>query len=129
MTDKELLSAISYMLDEKLDKKLDEKLEPINVRLEKIEQTQENVNGRLEKIEQTQENVNCQLENVKCRLEKIELMQENDILPRLQNIETCYTDTYRRYSKGIEQLETLQSDVDILKKVVSEHSKRIPQLA
>lgn len=115
MTDKELLSAISDMLDDKLDKRLDEKLEPINC--------------RLEKIEQTQENVNCQLENVKCRLERIELIQENDILPRLQNIETCYTDTYRRYSKGIEQLETLQSDVDILKKVVSEHSKRIPQLA
>ncbi len=25
------------------------------------------------------------------RLKKIELTQENDILPRLQNIESCYT--------------------------------------
>lgn len=28
------------------------------------------------------------------RLEKIELTQENIILPRLQNIESCYTSTY-----------------------------------
>lgn len=28
------------------------------------------------------------------RLKKIELTQENIILPRLQNIESCYTSTY-----------------------------------
>lgn len=30
------------------------------------------------------------------RLKKIELTQENDILPRLQNIEACYTSAYKR---------------------------------
>lgn len=31
------------------------------------------------------------LKPVNDRLKKIELTQENDILPRLQNIESCYT--------------------------------------
>lgn len=37
------------------------------------------------------------LKPVNDRLKKIELTQENDILPRLQNIEACYTCTYKRY--------------------------------
>jgi len=31
------------------------------------------------------------LKPINDRLKRIELTQENDILPRLQNIETCYT--------------------------------------
>ena len=34
------------------------------------------------------------LKPVNDRLKKIELTQENDILPRLQNIEACYTSTF-----------------------------------
>lgn len=37
------------------------------------------------------------LKPVNDRLKKIELTQENDILPRLQNIEACYLSTYKRY--------------------------------
>lgn len=41
------------------------------------------------------------LKPVNDRLKKIELTNENDILPRLQNIESCYTSTYKRYQTGI----------------------------
>jgi len=54
---------------------------------------------------------------------------ENDILPRLQNIEACYTSTYRRYSNGIEEMKALKSDMDIIKKVVAEHSEKLKKLA
>lgn len=37
------------------------------------------------------------LKPVNDRLKKIELAQENDILPRLQNIEACYTSTFKRF--------------------------------
>ena len=33
------------------------------------------------------------LEPINDRLKRIELTQENDILPRVQNIESCYTST------------------------------------
>jgi len=39
------------------------------------------------------------LKPVNDRLKKIEFTQENDILPRLQNIESCHTSTYKRYHK------------------------------
>lgn len=41
------------------------------------------------------------LKPVNDRLKKIEFTQENEILPRLQNIESCYTSTYKRYQSGV----------------------------
>jgi len=73
--------------------------------------------------------LDLKLNPINDRLKQIEVLQENEILPRLQNIEACYTATYRRYSTGIEQIESLQADMDILKKVVVEHSEKLQKLA
>lgn len=73
--------------------------------------------------------VDNKLKPINDRLKKIELTQENDILPRLQNIEACYTSTYKRYQVGVEKIDALQDDVDILKKVVAEHSGKLQRLA
>lgn len=63
------------------------------------------------------------------RTKRMELTIENDIMPRLQNIEACYTGTYDRYKNGISQIENMQSDIEILKKVVREHSEKLNQIA
>ncbi len=69
------------------------------------------------------------LKPVNDRLKKIELTQENDILPRLQNIEARYTSTYKRYQTGIEQIEAMQADIDVMKSVIREHSEKLQKLA
>ena len=69
------------------------------------------------------------LKPVNDRLKKIELTQENEILPRLQNIEVCYTSTFKRYQSGAEQIEAMQADIDIIKQVVTEHSEMLQKLA
>lgn len=69
------------------------------------------------------------LKPVNDRLKKIELTQENDILLRLQNIEACYTTTYKRYQTGIEQIEAMQADIDVMKSVIREHSEKLHKLA
>lgn len=63
------------------------------------------------------------------RLTNIELTLENDILPRLQNIESCYTSTYKRYQSGANQIEAMQMDIEVMKKVIAEHSEKIQKLA
>ena len=60
---------------------------------------------------------------------EIALSLENDIRPRLQNIESCYTTTYRRYASGISEMEALKANMDIIKKVVTEHSEQLQKLA
>lgn len=69
------------------------------------------------------------LKPINDRLKKIELTQENDILPRLQNIESCYTSTYKRYQTGVEQIEAMQADIDVIKSVIREHSEKLQKLA
>jgi len=59
---------------------------------------------------------------------RLELINENEILPRLQNIETCYTSTYDCYAKGIDQLDNMQADINMLKKVVTTHSAKLDNL-
>lgn len=73
--------------------------------------------------------VQSQIEPLKTDILDTKLLLENNLLPRLQNIESCYTSTYRRYSSGIEQIDSIQSDVQILKKVVAEHSEKLQKLA
>ncbi len=41
------------------------------------------------------------LQPIKDDIQFLKLQNENDILPRLQNIEACYTSTYNRYKSGI----------------------------
>lgn len=55
------------------------------------------------------------------RLTKIELIQENDMLPRLQNIESCYLSTFDRYQEHVSGYKTMESDIELLKKVVAAH--------
>ena len=101
MTDNELLLTMSDLLDKKL--------KPVNDRLKKIELTQEN--------------------DILPQLKKIELTQENDILPRLQNIESCYISTFKRYQTGIEEMEAMQADMEVMKSVIREHSEKLQRLA
>lgn len=73
--------------------------------------------------------LDAKLKPLEDRTKNIELLLENDVLPRLQNIESCYTSTYRRYSNGINQLDALQSDMDIVKKVLSEHGEKLQKIS
>jgi len=69
------------------------------------------------------------LKPIKDDVRSINMTLENEVLPRLQNIESCYTSTYRRYQSGINQIEAMQADIEIIKKVVSEHSEKLKKLA
>ena len=54
---------------------------------------------------------------------------ENEILPRLNTIESCYTSTYDRYKNQVETYESMKQDISIIKKVVAEHSEKLQKLA
>lgn len=72
--------------------------------------------------------LDTKLKPLEDRAKNIELLLENDTLPRLQNIESCYTSTYRRYANGSSQIEAMAADIGIMKKVVTEHSQKLQAL-
>ena len=134
MTDNELLRAISNMLDTKL-KPIDIRMERMEGRMERVEGCMDHMDDRMERIEGRMERMEGQLVQISNwmvqidnRTKKLEVMLEFDIKPRLQNIEACYTSTYDRYKSGVEQIETMQADIDIMKKVLEEHSEKLQKI-
>lgn len=69
------------------------------------------------------------LHTLKDEVHQIKLYQENVILPRLNTIESCYTDTYNRYKNYAEKIEAAFADIEIMKKVIAEHSEKLQKLA
>lgn len=69
------------------------------------------------------------LKPIEQRLTNIELTLENDIKPQLQNIQACYTSTFDRYKNHVEGYEAMQADIDIIKKVVTEHSEKLQKIS
>lgn len=63
------------------------------------------------------------------RLTNIELTLENNILPRLQNIESCYTSTYERYKNYADRMQAAFDDIEIMKKVIAEHSEKLQKIS
>lgn len=73
--------------------------------------------------------LDANLNPIKNDVTNIKLTLENNILPRLQNIEACYTSTYDRYANRTEQIDAMQADIDIMKKVLSEHSEKLRRIS
>ncbi len=56
---------------------------------------------------------------LKSDIQKINIQLENDIVPRLNTIEECYTDTYKRYVVETDNIQQLKTDVHLLNIAVS----------
>ena len=69
------------------------------------------------------------LKPIKDDIQLLKLQNENEILPRLQNIEACYTSTYNRYKSGVSQIDAIQSDIDVMKNVIMEHSEKLQKIS
>ena len=128
MTDNELVLSISELLDKKL-KPIDSKFEKIEAKLEQIETRLEKVETRLEEIETRLEKVETKLEELETRVKKLELLHENDVLPRVSTIEECYISTYERYKENVEHIEAMRTDIDIIKRVLLEHSEKLKKIS
>ena len=189
MVDREMLSAISGLLDEKLEQKFDEKLQPVYDRLDGLET---NVIPRLDGLETDVGGLKADVQDLKMdvgdlktdvgdlktdvgdlktdvgdlktdvgglkadvqdlkmdvgdlktdvgslkadvsglkgEMRYIRVVQlENNVIPRLSTIESCYLDTSRRYMDRTEQIDNMTANIEVLKSVVSEHSRKLEKI-
>ena len=104
-------------------------LQDVKVRVQNLEGDMQDVKVRVQNLEGDMQDVKEGLHNVENRVKKIELTQENNIVPRLQNIEACYTSTYDRYKTSVEDYDAMKQDISILKNVVTEHSEQLQRIS
>ena len=133
MADHELLLAISNMLDTKL------KAEFQALRMELHEEIQavrtelygeiQSVRTELQEVKADVKTLKTEVQTLKDEMHRIKLYQENVIMPRINTIEACYTDTFKRYAMYVEKMESTFQDVEMLKIVVAEHSEQLKKLA
>lgn len=94
--------------------------------INKLEDKLDNVATALRK--QIAKNEKAIIQNTK-DISNINILLENEVMPRLRNIESCYVATSNRYISSINQIESIQSDVDVLKNVVAEHSVKLQKIS
>ena len=124
MVDKEMLTAMSEMMDQKLDQKFDEKLKPVHDRLDRLETDMKYV-----REEQLGNNVLPRLDGLEADMKYVRVVQlENNVIPRLSTIEICYLDTSKRYMERTEQVDTMREDIEVIQSVLMDHSQRLGKI-
>ncbi len=133
MVDKELLTAISGLLDEKFD----QRLLPMNGRLERLEEDMKYVKFSLEKIVVPRiDGLDSRADKLESRLDKLEndvkyirvVQLENNVIPRLDRLEECYLDAAKGFRERAEQIDAMAEDIRVLTNVVTEHSEKLDKL-
>nr|WP_300818304.1 hypothetical protein [uncultured Acetatifactor sp.] len=132
MTDNELLLALSGMLD----KKLKAELQPIKNELQTMKDDIAGMKGDIAGMKGEIAGMKGEIASIKSNMlimqneiRQIKLCQENIILPRLDTIESCYSDTFNRYRTYADKMDSVFEDVELLKTVVTHHSEKLQKLA
>ena len=103
LTNEDLL-AISQLLDVKLDAKL----KPMENDIKSIKDEQTRI-----KDEQT----------------RINLIIENDILHDINILVENYVPAAKRYQDATAQIQAIQADIEIMKKITSDHSEKLKKIS
>ena len=129
MTDNELLLSISNIMDTKLncfESRMDKRFDALDKKMDTVE---EKLNRRIDEVEvridKVEENLNKVEDSLNAKIHKTNLLIENQVLPRIKEIESCYLSTFERYQQEGTKIEQLQLDVNIIKDVLIEHGEKI----
>ncbi|WP_302325665.1 hypothetical protein [Enterocloster lavalensis] len=69
------------------------------------------------------------LQPIKDDIRDIKLDIENDIKPQIQLLAENYVPAAKRFEKASAQIESMQADIEIMKKVIAEHSEKLQKIS
>lgn len=74
--------------------------------------------------------LDTRLKPIANKLTRIEVdLLENNVIPRLNTIESCYTSTYNRYKEYADKMDSAFTDIELIKKVITEHSEKLQKIS
>ena len=135
-----LLPKLNIILDAKLEARFAEQNAKFEARFAQIEAKFAQIDDRFAQIDDKFEFYNANLEASFSRLESeifklqdavkdINLRLDNEIMPNIRLLSENYVPAAKRYEAASDEIIAIRSDVDLLKIVVSQHSKRLEQMA
>ena len=140
LTNEDLL-ALSQMMDIKLQPiekhlvriedrltRVETKMDDLETKVDNFEINVNNLETRVSKLELDAKSLHSELALIKRDLKQVRVCQETKLIPRLSNIEACYLDTSIRYQESADKVDVVCEDVQLLKKVVGEHSEKLKKI-
>lgn len=111
-------------MDKRLDK-VEKRLDDVDKRFEQIDKRFEGIDRQLAEVDRRLTRVEGSIDQMGRRIERVELVLENDVVPRLHNIESCYVSTYDRYVAKAEEIDGLKTDMEIVKNILIDHDEKL----
>lgn len=125
----DLLLSISNLMDAKFCSFREEiylRMEDLETSLtQKMNNLETSLNTRMDYLETS---LNTKMDTLETDLRVIKLTNENIIVPRLNEIEKCYTDTYYYYKERVTHVESHDMDIVVIKSAMQKHDERISNL-
>ncbi len=95
---------------------------------EKMALTREDLQAIKEIVDDSVSGLKEDTSSLKDRVTRLEVIQENKILPALDEIISYQKSTYDRYNRDADRFEEKINEHDAIVKIVAEHSKQIKEL-
>ena len=126
MRDEELLLSISKLLDDKinpLEKRMDSMEQDLKKEIGIVRDEVNLVKDHVELVENEVKLMENHVKLVESQVHHINLKLENVFEPRMNTIEACYLDTFKRYQRGCDKIDKLESDNELIRSILQKHSK------
>lgn len=118
------IDALDAKIDE-VDQRLSGQIDTLSDQINGLENQVNGLSKRMSGLSKKVNGLEKKTNDMSYKITKINLQLENDVVPRLSTIETCYTSTYDRYRDGAGRIETLEMDMDVMKSVVKEYGEKL----
>ena len=126
MDNKDLLLAISDMMDQKLNA-IHVRMDTMENRLDaKIDAVENKLSAEINALDGKINAVDARLS---ADIRKINVTLENVVIPRINHIEQCYLATSERYINETGRINGLVMDVQVIKSIVQEHSEQLLKIS
>lgn len=128
MTDNELLLAISNIMDKKIEP-LQGEIGEMKGEIVEMKGDIAKMKGEIVEMKGEIVEMKGDITKLQGNYRKISLQLENNVIPHLNELSSCYTSTFQRYSSQLGKMDAYSQDMILLKEVVMEHSEKLKQLS
>lgn len=125
MNDNELLLALSEMID----KKLSAQLEPIKNDITDMKSDINDLKSDVKDLKKDMVEVKNDIVGLKTESQKVNITLENEISPSIKLLAENYLPAAIRYENSNKEHEAMKTDIELLKKVVTEHSEKLQKIS
>ena len=135
MSDQELLSAISDIVEEKIEplkqdiKGLKEDVSGLKGDVSGLKGDVNGLKGNVNGLKKDVNSLTSRMDSLEKEVRRNSILIENDVLPRLQTIEKLYVDSSKIYMEKAAQIDGMQDDIDVMKVVIQEHSEKLEKIS